>query len=290
MDDAELTWYADGQRLSIGLDRLGSGPTVVLLPALSSMSTRREMRPLQERLAAHFATVAVDWPGFGDRAKPYLDWRPSLYEAFLEYVLTRVVPNPFAIVAAGHGAGYAIRHCAHRATAVERLVWLSPTWRGPLPTMMNGHRPWFRKAARLVDLSGIGPVFYRLNVNRFMVGVMARGHVYADPGWLHGSRLQEKLAVTRAVGARHGSVRFVTGALDPFADRASFLDAAGRIGTPMLNVFAETAPRKSRLEMEALAELARVHTIRLPRGKLSFYEEFPDATADAIRVFLTRGR
>lgn len=246
------------------------------------------MTALQERLAGSFSTVAVDWPGLGDLAKPYVDWRPQVYDAYLEHLFTQLVPSPFAVIAAGHGAGYLIRHCARRPCAAERLVVLSPTWRGPLPTMMKGRRPWFGKIARAFDRPVVGPLLYNLNVNRFMVGVMARGHVYADPRWLQGSRLRHKLAVTRAPGARHGSVRFVTGSLDPFEDRESFLGAARAVGVPILNVFAQTAPAKSRQEMEALAQLAGVSTVRLPRGKLSFYEEFPDEAAEAIGPFLER--
>ena len=73
MEAAELTWTWRDEPVSLGLDRRGQGPTVLLLPALSSISTRHEMRPLQERLSAQYRTVAVDWPGFGDRPRPPLD-------------------------------------------------------------------------------------------------------------------------------------------------------------------------------------------------------------------------
>ncbi len=281
-----LSWNADGQEVVLGLDRQGSGPTLLLLPALSSISTRRELQPLQERLAARFTTVVVDWPGFGTMPKPCVDWRPALYAAYLDHLFTSLVPRTFAVLAAGHAAGYMLGYCAEHRCAVERLVLLSPTWRGPLPTMVNARWPVFVHIARAIDRPLLGPLLYVLNVNRFMVGVMARGHVYADPHWLRGERLAEKLAVTRSPGARHGSARFVTGCLDPFGSRTEFLDAAQRITVPVLNVFAKKAPRKSRAEMEALASLPNVKTVRLPRGKLSFYEEFPDETADVVREFL----
>src|SRR4051794_14509319 len=41
------------------VERTGAEPTVLLLPAMSSISTRGEMRPLQERLAPCVATVTV---------------------------------------------------------------------------------------------------------------------------------------------------------------------------------------------------------------------------------------
>jgi pimeloyl-ACP methyl ester carboxylesterase len=282
----EISWSADGHRCSIGLDRVGSGPSVVLLPALSSISTRREMSPLQNRLAGSFTTIAIDWPGFGELPKPRVAWRPEIYEDYLDYILTRVVPDPFAIVAAGHAAGYLLKHLAQHPGATARAVLLSPTWRGPLPTMMGGDRAIFHKIARAFDPPLLGGLLYRLNVNRLVVAMMARGHVYSDPRWLAGERMLEKLAVTRSAGARHGSARFVTGLLDPFRSRDEQTRAAQRLAVPTLVMFAETAPRKSRLEMEALAARPGLTTIRLGRGKLSFYEEFPGETAAAIGAFL----
>ena len=99
-----IMWNWESQVVRVGVDRLGAGPTVLLLPALSSISTRREMRLVQERLASNFTTVAIDWPGFGDAPRPAIQWRPDSYLAFLRHVLTEVVPRPLATVAAGHAA------------------------------------------------------------------------------------------------------------------------------------------------------------------------------------------
>lgn len=41
----------DHGETALGMDEDGRGPSVVLLPALSSISTRREMYPLFERLS-----------------------------------------------------------------------------------------------------------------------------------------------------------------------------------------------------------------------------------------------
>src|SRR4051794_21331881 len=105
---AEIAWTWDGREVRVGVERRGAGPTVLLLPAPSSISTRAEMRPLAERLAASFATVAVDWPGFGDRPRPRLDWRPEACAAFLAHLQGHVVRDLHATVAAGHAAGYAL--------------------------------------------------------------------------------------------------------------------------------------------------------------------------------------
>jgi len=63
-----FAWNWKGEAVEVGLDRLGAGATLLLLPAFSSISTRREMRPLQERLPSDFATLAIDLPGFWRRA------------------------------------------------------------------------------------------------------------------------------------------------------------------------------------------------------------------------------
>jgi pimeloyl-ACP methyl ester carboxylesterase len=286
MASKEIMWRADGRDIAIGLDYMGEGPTLLLLPALSSISTRSEMRPLQERLARSFTTISIDWPGFGDLPKPYVDWRPAIYQQFLGYLLTSVVPQPFGIIAAGHAAGYLFRHLSRHKDASERVILLSPTWRGPLPTMMNGDRAIFPKITRLFDQPYLGGLLYGLNINRFMVGVMARGHVYMDPAWLNRRRMVEKLAVTQTAGARYSSVRFVTGGLDPFRDRREQLQTVSGIDVPILNLFSKNAPRKSRLEMESLSEMKNVKTIRIGKGKLSFYEEFPDEAALEINTFL----
>ncbi len=284
METRTLEWRWRDETVHVGGESNGTEPKVLLLPALSSISTRHEMRPLQERLAKQYSTLCVDWPGFGDRARPRVDWTPEAYSAFLSFLLTEVIPHPHAIVAAGHAGTYALEHAARGS--IGRLVLIAPTWRGPLPTMMGGHRPFFDRLCRLVDGPVLGPLIYRLNVNRLVVRYMASGHVYSDPAFLEGERLREKLDVVRAPGARFASVRFVTGRLDPLDTRDAFLDLAQRAAVPILLVYGAETPPRSRAEMEALAALPGVRSVRLLHGKLSVHEEFPDATMEAISPFL----
>src|ERR1700722_18629830 len=94
--------------ITLGLEEAGSGPSVVLLPALSSISTREEMHPLFDRLASSFRVVTVDWPGFGGRPRPRCDWSPEILSSFLDWLLSEVTLLPRGIVAAGHAATYAL--------------------------------------------------------------------------------------------------------------------------------------------------------------------------------------
>ncbi len=281
-DEQTITWSWNGTEVTLGLSREGVGPRALLLPALSSISTRREMAPLQSRLAARFATVSADWPGFGDRPRPFVNWTPATMDAFLAFALRDVCPEPAMIVAAGHAAGYVLRHAARNPRCAGRLVLVAPTWRGPLPTMMQGERPWFATVRRSLDMPVLGPLLYRLNVSRPVMRHMATGHVYADVSWLTEPHLRQKLAVTNAPGARHASVRFVTGALDPFASRDEFLSAARGCGLPILVLYGAGTPPRSKAEIEALRAIEGAELVELATGKLAIHEEFPDAVAAAI--------
>lgn len=283
--DETIEWTVDGKQIGVGVTRAGSGPSLLLLPAMSSISTREEVWPLQERLADLYATVAIDWPGFGTLPRPKIAWHPEHYRAFLRFVVEKLL-QPSVTIAAGHAAGYVLAQAADAPGSLGKLVLLSPTWRGPLPTMAGKRMPLFGGLAGAVDLPVFGSALYRLNVNGPVIGMMARGHVYSDPAWLTPERLAEKRKVTEAPGARHASFRFVTGELDLFVDRETFLETARNAGNGIVVLYGSQAPRKSKAEMAALAALDNVSAVELPRGKLSFYEEFPDDTMEALHPCL----
>ena len=276
----------------LGVDEAGRGPLVLLLPALSSISTRAEMHPLMQRLAADFRAVTVDWPGFGTRARPLLHWTPEALSAFLHDALQTLGAPPARhsapprVVAAGHAAAYLLHHAAAHGGAIARAALIAPTWRGPLPTMTGGDRPLFHKIRRAIETPFIGPALYRLNVNDFVIRKMVGGHVYSDPRWLTASRLKEKRKVVEAPGARFASAGFVTGALDRAGTREEFLALARRANLPLLVVYGAQTPARSRAEMEALTALHGVRALCVAHGKLAVHEEFPDAVCDAIGAFL----
>jgi hypothetical protein len=97
----------------LGLDEAGSGPVVLLLPPMSSISTRGEMHSLMERLASQFHTMTIDWPGFGTRSRPEVTWTPDALSSFLEHLLHDIVSRLYGVVAAGHAATYVLHHAAH---------------------------------------------------------------------------------------------------------------------------------------------------------------------------------
>lgn len=63
-------WSWRGRPISVTYETLGTGRPVLLLRAFSTVSSREEMRPLGERLAAQDRScVLVDWPGFADSSR-----------------------------------------------------------------------------------------------------------------------------------------------------------------------------------------------------------------------------
>ena len=239
-----------------------------------------------QSLAAKFHVIAPDWPGFGDQPRPAITWTPDALSAFLDHLVRHELPALRATVAAGHAATYALNLAAQHPGVLGRLTLLAPTWRGPLPTMAGGDRPLFHTIRRVIERPILGPLLYRVNVNRFVVRMMVAGHVYSDKDTLTGDRLTQKRRVIDAHSARYGSAAFVTGGLDCIASRAEFLELARRAGSPLLVMYGAETPRKSRAEMEALAALADVQSAVAPCGKLGFYEEFAKEVIPTLETFV----
>jgi pimeloyl-ACP methyl ester carboxylesterase len=216
-----------------------SGPAgtepILLLPAMSTVSTREKVRNLAHHLSTR-RCILTDWPGFGDRARPRLDCNRALCRGFLEALVAHLrsdLKSPaFQVIACGHTAGYAIDLEARQPGTFTHLVLVAPTWRGPLPTMMSGRKPIQQRIRRMIHAPVIGELLYRLNVSRPVVRMMYRRHVFADPAFLTDELLALRMRITRRPGTRFGSACFVTGALDPFDDRASFVAAARRVQCP----------------------------------------------------------
>ena len=282
----QILWSWQGQTIPLGVDEAGEGPLVLLLPALSSISTRREMHPLMRRLATSAQVVAPDWPCFGDQPRPPIAWTPDALSSFLGWFVREQVPRLHGTIAGGHAASYVLHLVGQNPGALGRLALLAPTWRGPLPTMMGGDRPIFGSIRRAIGLPVLGPLLYRLNVNPFVVRMMVAGHVYDDPKRMSDEQKRDKQRVIAAAGARFGSAAFVTGGLDRIGSREAFLRSARRAGAPILVAYGAETPPKSRAEMQALAALPDCQSFIASRGKLGFYEEHPEEVVPPLERFL----
>ena len=131
----------------------------------------------------------------------------------------------------------------------------------------------------------MGQVLYYLNTTPSFLRLMYKRHVYVDETKLTPEFIAQKRQITDKQGARYAPAAFVTGAIDSVAHREEFLDLLSSLSIPVSIVLAENAPPKSKAEMEAMAELEKVQTVRLS-GTLGMYEEYPEAVTEAIQSFI----
>jgi pimeloyl-ACP methyl ester carboxylesterase len=284
-------WSCRGQSLSIAVtDSGGSGPAWLLLPALSTISSRHEWRAYSEGVIAASRArgdgdqpprfISVDWPGFGDSDRPRLPYSAALLAQFLTDVRRDCCPDDCGLIAAGHGAGIALLAAQSQGLAFREWVLVAPTWRGPLPTMARRRSRTFPVIRGLVEAPLIGPLLYRLNTTRSVLGWMSRRHVYVDGPGLTPAGLNHRQRIARHPGARFASSAFVTGGLDPYEDPEGWIAAASFLGQPLTVVVADQSPPQSLAQMQALAAVAdrQLHL----SGRLGAHEEFGRELAEML--------
>jgi pimeloyl-ACP methyl ester carboxylesterase len=278
-------WTWQGQSIQVTYEVGGRGQPLLLLPAFSTVSSRTEVMEVARLLADKYQTIALDWPGFGDSQRAKLNYAPDLYQQFLADFLRDCCPQPVILLAAGHSAGYALQAIQHQPRTCQGLILVAPTWRGPLPTMLQGQRPWFQLLRDLVRTPILGQFLYQLNTTKGFLRMMYGRHVYANPANITAELIDRKQRIAQQPGARFGPVSFVTGGLDPVVDRASFHQLFPGLNLPILVLIGADSPPKSLGEMQAMAELPGVTGQTLP-GTLGMSEESAALVATAIRQWI----
>lgn len=284
MTKQEYLWNYDNQAIAVVYETRGQGMPLLLLPAFSTVSSRSEMQGIAELLGDRFEVVAVDWPGFGESDRPGVQYGPEFYHQFLADFVTSVFARPVAIVAAGHGAGYAMKLAKTHPERVSKVVLVAPTWLGPLRIM--GVPELVRDFVRdTVRTPGIGEFLYDLNTHPAFLEFMYKQHVFVDPAKLTPEFIAEKRDSTQHPGGRFAPVAFVTGTLDPAGDRTQILAQFQPVPVPVKVIIGTLAPSGSQAVMEAIAQLPGVESARVA-GSLGMHEEFPDAVVEAVGDFL----
>ncbi len=271
------TYQGETIRIAYGISG-GDGPAWLLLPALSTISSRQEWQPFIEAICGRSSDAAfvprlisLDWPGFGASERRRLAYDANLLASFLLDFRRDCCPEDCGLLAAGHGAGIALL-AATRGLQAREWVVVAPTWRGPLPTMAGRQSRAFNAIRSLVETPLIGSLLYRLNTSAGVLGWMSRRHVdVAGPG-LTPAGLEARQRIARQPGARIASAAFVTGGLDPFDRSDGWLVAASSLQQPLTVVIADQSPPKSLAAMTALSAVA--HRVAHLPGRLGAHQEF----------------
>ena len=72
----EPIWFSSANReIRLIIERLGpdDGPLYLLLPALSTISSRSEWKDFAHSLGNQYHIVSFDWPGFSDSERPKIN-------------------------------------------------------------------------------------------------------------------------------------------------------------------------------------------------------------------------
>jgi pimeloyl-ACP methyl ester carboxylesterase len=283
----EFRWAWKGKPLSVVYEVLGEGQPVLLLHALSSVSSRVEMQGVAALLAEQFQVVMVDLPGFGQSDRPPIDYRPALYHGFLRDFVQATFEQPIVAIAAGHTASYLMQLVQQQPETFIYAALAAPTWRGPLPTMMGEQRWFFKLVRQVVGLPILGQLLYWLNTLPWFLRWMYERHVFGDRAHITRPLISQKWRTTQKRGARFASVAFVTGALDPIRNRKEFTDYFQPLPIPTAIVIGEQTPPKSREEMEFVVHFTGVQVYRMP-GALGLHEEYPTEFINGVLPFLKK--
>ncbi|NER45463.1 MAG: alpha/beta hydrolase [Symploca sp. SIO1A3] len=279
-------WNWQGKQYQVVYETIGKGNPILLLPALSTVSSRTEMNGIAKILATNYQVTVIDWLGFGDSQCPRVDYSPQLFQQLLEDFIKSVFNSSIILIAAGHASGYALKFAQKHPDIVSQLILVAPTWQGPLRVM--GLPETVRELVKnLVRSPLIGQGLYYLNTTPSFLRLMYKRHVYVDESKLTPEFIARKHQITAKDGGRYAPAAFVTGAIDSVADREQFLQLLDSTSMPVLIIVAENAPPKSKAEMEAMAQLKQVQTVRLT-GTLGIYEEYSEAVTEAIQNFIER--
>ncbi len=279
-------WSWQSKPVTICYEVRGQGQPILLLPALSTVSSRAEMQGLAILLAPKYQVFTLDWLGFGDSDRPALTYTPKVFEALLRNFVKDLFKAPVVVIAAGHAAGYVMNLAQQRPAPWSWAVLVAPTWRGPCPTMGLPLK-LARGLRALVETPVIGQLLYFLNTTRIFLAFMYRRHVYSDRRHITPALVRSKWRSTQGKNARFAPAAFVTGSLDVIKTREQWLNWFQPLPIPVLTVIGEQMPPKSREEVEILAHFTGVQVLRLP-GALGLHEEYPQALADGILPFLDK--
>jgi pimeloyl-ACP methyl ester carboxylesterase len=283
----EHHWNWKGKPVTTVYEVLGEGKPILLLPSLSTVSSRVEMRGLAEQLAHKYQVFVLDWIGFGESSRPAIAFTPALLGACLRDFMRAMFQEPIVVIAAGHAAGYVMDMAQRQPIPWKWVILVAPTWRGPFPTMMGNRRWMYRILQRIINLPILGQFLYSLNTKPGFLRFMYRRHVFVEEKNLTPDFIQHKWKITQSKGARFGPAAFVTGGLDLVKKREEWFNWFQPLSVPVMIVIGDNMPPKSRQEVEILAHFSSVQVHRMP-GSLGLHEEYPKQLAEGILPFLDK--
>jgi pimeloyl-ACP methyl ester carboxylesterase len=273
----ELLWR--GHR--VAYTKHGEGTPLLLLHGLHPGASSYEWRHNVDDLAQYHTVYALDLLGFGRSDRPALRYTPSLYQAFLADVMSRLIGERCAVVASALAASHVIALAARDSRQIGALTLIAPMGM----SLLQAESAAQTTASLLLAAPIIGTSVYNgltsaANIRSFLQ------RSYANDRLVHDTLVQAYVQSARQPGGKHVISALVGGRL-----HVDVRNALRRMRQPTLLLWGDQARENPVQNAHAFRVLKPDADWSLVSDAGDFpHAEQPDATSTAILRFLERVR
>lgn len=227
MDFTNFQWQNVGYQ--VPYEVYGSAAkSVVMLPAISTVSSRSDLEGLATKLSSKRRCVLSDWVGYGNSDRLGETYSADMCSQYAQDLLTGglVGSTTFDLVAAGHAPGIVVHALTQlkaqgKMPSVGKLVLLAPTIHGPFRVM--GLSDTLRGTIRSsFETPVLGELMYRGISSTPSVKRSYKSHVLVNEAMLTDDFVNSKTQIAQKSNARFGVAAFITGGLDFYPEPEQF--------------------------------------------------------------------
>ncbi len=201
----------DWKHGKIHFQRLGEGPTVVLLHSFGPGHSGAEWRGVAERLAAGHEVLVPDLLGWGRSDRPSLTYDGELYIELIADFVERVAGERPVIVAAGLPSAYAVQLAVDRPDLLRALGLVAPSG-----IELHGDEPDFKDALVhwLLRLPILGTSALNVYTSRSAITTYLEREVYGSARKVDHALIDRHYRSSHQPGAHGALAAYLSGYLN----------------------------------------------------------------------------
>ena len=242
---------------------------LLLIHGTNAAPSNHEYANVVHELAEEYHVIAPDLPGYGHSDRPPLLYSASLYEAFVEDIISDLTDDPIVV---GSSLSSSFVAAAANEVDVSRLILICPT-----DTSMGSGQVWLRA---LVRSPVVGTGLFNLIVSKPSIRYFNADHGYYDTENLTDEIVDYEWETGHQPGARFAPASFLSGFLDPEQSLETLL--AG-VDAPVTFVWGRNASITPLSEGRTLAERVDAGLVVFDKAKLLPHVEHPEQFVDIVR-------
>lgn len=234
-----------------------SGSPVVLLHGAGVDSASLSWKEAIEPLSQNHRVFAPDWPGYGQSAKPAIQYNIEFYIDFLAHLLDGLQLPKASLVGISMGGGVALGFTLKHPDRVDRLVPVDPY--GIMPKIA------WHKLSYLYVISPLNELSYWLfKRSKSMMRWTALESLISDPARLTDALLDELYQAMQTPDAGKAFASFQRHDLTWNGVRTNYLNRLPEIAVPTLFIQGEKdagVPLKYAQEAQRRVKNSRLHVM-----------------------------